>query len=83
MAGLEKWVSRSACVGHDPELWFPAAVWSAEALAAVKVCQGCPVISDCLRFAQESRQRTGIWGGVVFGVSRDALARRIMAAPRR
>jgi WhiB family transcriptional regulator, redox-sensing transcriptional regulator len=59
------WMSRGACLGEDPELFFPiAATGSAlrQISAAKRVCQRCTVRASCLTYALETRQ-SGIWGG--------------------
>ncbi|WP_048544116.1 WhiB family transcriptional regulator [Nostocoides jenkinsii] len=55
-AGLEA----SACIGHDPELWFPI---TPDGLAEpVAICQTCPRIVDCLN-GGIAMQAVGVWGG--------------------
>jgi len=50
-AGTE-WRSRAACLGADPELFFPAAeggpVYDAQVAAAKAMCARCPVTAECL-----------------------------------
>ncbi len=61
------WRARAACRGQDPELFFPigtsgpAQIQIAEAKA---VCARCPVREACLRFALDTGQEYGIWGGL-------------------
>jgi WhiB family redox-sensing transcriptional regulator len=61
-----EWLRRAACVGEDPELFFPVGS-TGPALrdidAAKRVCARCPVISECLSFALNSGQASGVWGG--------------------
>lgn len=49
------WQRDAACVGVDPELFFPVAEAGAahdeQVAAAKRVCAGCPVRSECLRHA--------------------------------
>lgn len=61
------WQARGACRNHDPELWFPVGV-NAQARTqekqAKKVCnRSCPVVEQCLQWALETRQDSGVWGG--------------------
>lgn len=59
------WMSRGACQGEDPELFFPVAANGAavrQITAAKAVCAGCPVRATCLGYAVTTRQ-DGIWGG--------------------
>ena len=62
------WMDKAACVGLPLEAFFCR---RAEAAAAIKVCHGCPVMAQCYKFARESGQRYGVWGGDIFGVSMD------------
>ncbi|MEV6957729.1 WhiB family transcriptional regulator [Streptomyces sp. NPDC051207] len=61
-----EWLRRAACVGEDPELFFPVGT-SGPALrdvaAAKRVCARCEVSTECLTFALSSGQTTGVWGG--------------------
>jgi WhiB family redox-sensing transcriptional regulator len=64
---LMTWRDNGACLDEDPELFFangntgPALRQIEEAKA---VCRRCEVIDTCLRWAIESRQETGVWGGL-------------------
>ena len=64
MAGLdyEDWRFRAACVGHDPELWFPDAM--ADSTFALGVCAGCVVLDACHKAGVG---QDGIWGGLLAG----------------
>lgn len=62
------WRDDAACREHpEPETWFPVGS-SPEALqaeeAAKRVCNRCPVRTDCLDWAMDTGQDTGVWGGV-------------------
>jgi WhiB family redox-sensing transcriptional regulator len=64
---LANWMSRAACAGEDPELFFPIGetgpdLW--QILEAKQVCARCDVKEACLRWALESGQDAGIWGGL-------------------
>jgi len=48
---------------------------------AKAVCAGCPVAGACLRWAIETRQDAGVWGGLS-EVERLALKRRDARARR-
>ena len=59
------WMSRGACHGEDPELFFPVATNGAavhQITAAKAACARCPVRAICLAYAVTTRQE-GIWGG--------------------
>ncbi|MFI6034667.1 WhiB family transcriptional regulator [Streptomyces sp. NPDC051315] len=61
-----EWLRGAACVGEDPELFFPVGT-SGPALRdtadAKRVCARCPVTAACLDFALDSGQTSGVWGG--------------------
>lgn len=72
------WRHEAACRQEDPELFFPvgssgpALQQTAEAKA---ICRRCPVSSECLAWALESGQDSGVWGGMSDD-ERRALKRR-------
>lgn len=58
-------MSRGACQGEDPELFFPVAVRGpglVQVMAAKAVCLRCAVRADCLSYALAGGQ-AGVWGG--------------------
>jgi len=63
---IESWRDRAACRDTNPELFFPAGS-TGDAInhieAAKAVCALCPVRAQCLEFAFETNQESGIWGG--------------------
>ena len=67
----ENWRAHAACADLDPRLFFPSAStgWAsvAEADNARVVCAGCPVRAACFDWAVATGQRTGVWGGQIFG----------------
>ncbi|GAA1395288.1 hypothetical protein GCM10009662_07020 [Catellatospora coxensis] len=68
----EDWRKRSACRDQDPELFFPLGeggfrtgdALAQEQEAAAFCVAACPVRSECLKWAQETGQDTGVWGGL-------------------
>ncbi len=58
------WMSKGACQGEDPELFFPIAM-TGPALQQVSVakaiCQRCAVRVACLSYGLQTSQ-DGIWG---------------------
>ncbi|MFD9425730.1 MULTISPECIES: WhiB family transcriptional regulator [unclassified Streptomyces] len=64
---MENWRMRAACREVDPDLFFPigstgpALVQTEDAKA---VCATCPVREQCLRWALENGQDSGVWGGL-------------------
>jgi WhiB family redox-sensing transcriptional regulator len=65
-AGHADWRDHANCRGLDPDLFFPVGTSGAsltEIEAAKRVCQGCPVLTPCLRLALDLGPVHGIWGG--------------------
>ena len=59
---LPTWRDDAACLGADPDLFFPPpGPYGAEEAKAI--CQGCPVRAECLDYAVTTAQKYGIWGG--------------------
>ncbi|MFG2576655.1 WhiB family transcriptional regulator [Streptomyces sp. NPDC048481] len=61
-----EWLRAAACVGEDPELFFPVGTTGPalrEAAEAKRVCARCPVGPDCLSYALDTAQTSGVWGG--------------------
>jgi WhiB family redox-sensing transcriptional regulator len=72
------WRHRAACRDEDPELFFPIgntgpALMQIEEARAV--CHRCEVVDVCLKWAIESGQDAGVWGGMSED-ERRALKRR-------
>ncbi|GHD24315.1 hypothetical protein GCM10010335_07920 [Streptomyces galbus] len=84
------WLTEAACVGEDPELFFPVGSTGPaleDVAAAKRVCARCPVIADCLAYALGSGQTSGVWGGTDEAERADLLraagGRQSRAAARR
>ena len=73
------WLTRAACRGMDPELFFPERGEPTEPAKAV--CAGCPVRGECLDYALTNVERFGIWGGLSER-ERRAIRRRQVRARR-
>ena len=56
------WQEQALCAQTDPEAFFPEKGGSTR--EAKKVCQSCPVRSECLDYALAMDERFGIWGGL-------------------
>lgn len=73
----EHWTSRAACLGSDPDLFFPIGS-SGPALRQVAqaraVCARCPVRADCLGYALATGQAAGVWGGATEDERREIRA---------
>ncbi|MFE7777656.1 WhiB family transcriptional regulator [Streptomyces sp. NPDC057445] len=64
---MPDWRHASECRNEDPELFFPIgntgpALMQIEEAKAV--CRRCPVLEQCLAWALENGQDTGVWGGL-------------------
>jgi WhiB family transcriptional regulator, redox-sensing transcriptional regulator len=61
------WRDRAICRDTDPDLFFPVGT-TGQALVQIarakEVCNECPVRVDCLEYALETNQDSGIWGGL-------------------
>jgi WhiB family redox-sensing transcriptional regulator len=61
------WRSQAICRDTDPDLFFPIGT-TGQALVQIdrakEVCGMCPVKTDCLEYALETNQDSGIWGGL-------------------
>lgn len=47
-----------------PDLFFPDKGGTSE--PAKELCQGCPVMLQCLEYALQSNEEFGVWGGTTF-----------------
>lgn len=60
------WRKDAICRDTDPDLFFPVGT-TGNALVQIQkakdVCGECPANRDCLEFALETNQDSGIWGG--------------------
>lgn len=61
------WRHKAACLTEDPELFFPIGN-TGPAIAQIEqakaVCHSCEVMDDCLKWAMETNQDAGVWGGL-------------------
>lgn len=55
------WAKRGACVGHDPNVFFPTEGGSVD--EAVTICSTCVVRAECLDYAVTTCVDAGVWGG--------------------
>lgn len=79
------WRDDALCRDTDPELFFPVGT-TGMALTAIDeakhVCGECLVRVDCLDFALETNQDSGVWGGLS-EEERRAIRRERAARARR
>jgi len=62
------WQEKAKCRGENTELFFlPYNARGEEKtqriMQAKAICNGCPVIQECLDFALSTEETYGIWGG--------------------
>ncbi len=72
------WRHHAICREEDPEMFFPIGTHgpaAAQVEQAKMICRRCPVVTDCLDWALESGQDSGVWGATD-ELERRALARR-------
>lgn len=75
---MSTWRDRAACLGENPELFFPDGNTGSalpQITEAKAVCRRCEVAETCLKWALESGQNSGVWGGLTED-ERRALKRR-------
>ena len=79
------WRDEAECLRIDPELFFPVGTSGpalVQAQEAKSVCRRCPVLVECLQWALDSGEETGIWGGTDEH-ERNLIRRRGSRAPQR
>jgi WhiB family redox-sensing transcriptional regulator len=79
------WRHEAACRDEDPELFFPIGNTGPAILQieeAKTVCRRCKVIEPCLKWALETGQDSGGWGGTSED-ERRAIKRRAQRARAR
>ena len=59
-----EWMAEGACVGHDPEVFFPPPGLNQFANEAKRICARCAVRETCLQYALDKNEQHGIWGGL-------------------
>ena len=77
------WREDAICRDTDPALFFPVGT-TGHALVQIehakRVCGECVVARQCLDFALETNQDSGIWGGLTEEERRVIRRRRVAAA---
>ncbi|MGA0217209.1 MAG: WhiB family transcriptional regulator [Ilumatobacteraceae bacterium] len=62
----DEWRDDALCRNTDPELFFPIGT-TGHAIVAIeeakRLCTECNVINECLDFALDTNQDSGVWGG--------------------
>jgi WhiB family redox-sensing transcriptional regulator len=78
-----EWRDVALCRDTDPALFFPVGTTghALEQIARAKaVCTECDAARDCLDFALETNQDSGIWGGLTEEERRVIRRKRVAAA---
>ena len=60
------WRHSALCRDTSPEMFFPVGTTGPavdQIAAAKRICEECPVTTECLEFAVLTGQESGIWGG--------------------
>jgi WhiB family redox-sensing transcriptional regulator len=70
------WRDRAACIGADPDLFFP--VTARDEAEAKAICSRCPSRAECLGYAT-GRPLLGIWGGTSEDERRNTRRRELRA----
>ncbi len=68
------WMSRGNCRNYPPATFFPSDGVGVD--RARKICNGCPVLGQCLEYALDQRIEHGVWGGCSERERRRILKRR-------
>ncbi len=77
------WKNYAACAPYPHEMFFPAGDADERTIERARaICSICRVSEDCIAYALETNQRSGIWGGTT-EEERRSLRRRWLAARRR
>jgi WhiB family redox-sensing transcriptional regulator len=66
MSAIKEADSIPPCMQTDPEVFFPNGNDGGvnETRQAKKMCQQCPVISECAVYALAAGEDYGVWGGL-------------------
>ncbi|MFD7711633.1 WhiB family transcriptional regulator [Streptomyces sp. NPDC059785] len=81
---MENWREYARCRDTDPDLFFPVGTTGPALLQieeAKAVCRRCRVREECLRWALDTGQTIGVWGGTSEG-ERRSLKRRMPSRRR-
>ena len=79
------WRDVAACRDSDASLFFPVGTTGPAVKqidAAIAICSTCSVAEDCLQYALETNQESGVWGGYAED-DRRRLRKRWLAERRR
>jgi WhiB family redox-sensing transcriptional regulator len=63
LVGNLDWQEKAACVGTDPEMFFPHKNNLTYANKAITLCFTCEVRQECSDYKERTGTKYGIWGG--------------------
>lgn len=68
-APSEAWKADAACAGVDPNVFYPPPspdpdIYRARIREITNYCSGCPVRTECARYAVREGITEGVWGGL-------------------
>lgn len=69
----QSWANSAACRSGAPDELFAR---GAAQQTAKAICQGCPVVAECLADALDNHTEYGVWGGMTERERRALLRRR-------
>lgn len=58
------WYSQAICASTDPEAWVPDHPDPAHTRMLKRICNSCPVQTQCAAYAIANNFSHGIWGGL-------------------
>lgn len=76
------WSTFGNCLDVDPDVMFPGDHNPAAIEEAKAVCQGCPVLQQCISERTRKGDRYGVWGGMTEN-DRKAAAKRASRQSRK
>jgi WhiB family redox-sensing transcriptional regulator len=82
-AAEDTWRDHALCRDTDPELFFPVGTTGVALVTqahAKQVCAACDVTRECLEYALDTNQDSGIWGGLTEEERRVIRRQRATAA---
>jgi len=56
------WRRQAACIGFV-DTFFPDRPSRDTRLAAIRICESCPVINECDDYANQTGETSAVWGG--------------------
>lgn len=66
----QAWMDKASCQHFPADWWFPNITTRQgmdQQRDAIRICQSCPVMDTCRRYAQTTKTKHGIWGGIHYG----------------